>query len=535
MTSSPLYANIARWQAELEGDPDEQYIVEGIHSGFYITKPDVHVKPAYCSNYRSATCIENRPRVDEQLRREVALGRYHVTSVKPPIISAIGAIPKPNSNDLRIIQDFSRPLGRSVNSYAEPDSHSFVSVDTATGLLQKGSYMCKVDLSEAYRYACLHPSQYNFTGLQWTFEGDSKPTYMQDTRLPFGSSESVGCFHRITQSIVRMMRRMVTCSVICYIDDFFILSPSKEQCAHSKDVLISLLTDLGFAVNHKKSVGPSQQVTFLGVMLDSVSMTMSIPPCKLQETRDAAVDWCKRSKATKRQLQSLIGKIAWAAKCVKAIRPVLRSLIDLQKTLKHPSHHVRIPKQAQLDLRYFAQWCFWFNGVVLIHTDRPQPATTLYTDASPDAGAAYCQGDFLFSNWQADLPCIRNETIFVKELCAVLLAFRRWDRMWENKTVHLYCDNIGVVWALRKGLTRHVFGNTILKEILWRSAYLNIAIKVNYISSKDNFLADAISRLNIRHFRLRAAYYLSLIGLYILDPAYNALYHMSPGSYVSLL
>ena len=145
MTSSPLYANIARWQEELKGGPDEQYIVEGIHSGFYITKPDIHVKPAYCSNYRSATCIENRPRVDEQLRREVDLGRYHVTSVKPPIISAIGAIPKPNSNDLRIIQDFSRPLGRSVNSYAEPDSHSFVSVDTATRLLQGFMYSADAD------------------------------------------------------------------------------------------------------------------------------------------------------------------------------------------------------------------------------------------------------------------------------------------------------------------------------------------------------------------------------------------------------
>ena len=39
-----------------------------------------------------------------------------------------------------------------------------------------------------YRHVGLHPSQYKFTGMQWHFEGDSKPTYMYDTRLPFGAS-----------------------------------------------------------------------------------------------------------------------------------------------------------------------------------------------------------------------------------------------------------------------------------------------------------------------------------------------------------
>ena len=195
------------------------------------------------SSYRSATCIENNPRVDEQIRREVDLGCYHVTSVKPPTISAIGVLPKPNSNDAHYSPD------HWVDLYIHMPNliHTVLCVDTATRRLQKGVYMCKVDLSEAYRYACLHPSQYKFTGLQWTFEGDSKPTYVQDIRLPFGSSESVGCFHRITQSIVCMM---VTCSIMFYIDDLFILFPSKEQCSDFKDVLISLLTDFGFAVNH---------------------------------------------------------------------------------------------------------------------------------------------------------------------------------------------------------------------------------------------------------------------------------------------
>ena len=79
-------------------------------------------------------------------------------------------------------------------------------------------------------------------------------------------------------------------------------------------------------------------------------MTMSIPPAKLAEIQACALRWAGKSKMTKRDLQSLVGKIWWTAKCIKAIRPVLRSLIDLQRRLARPSHHIRLPKNVQQDI-----------------------------------------------------------------------------------------------------------------------------------------------------------------------------------------
>ena len=464
------------------------------------------------------------------------MAQYQVCDIKPTIISALGAIPKPDSTELRIIQDFSRPYGNSVNSYADPGTYNFTSVDNAAKLIRPGSFMCKIDIRRAYRHAGLHPSQYKFTGMQWHFEGDSKPTYMYDTRLPFGASESVGCFHRITQSIVRMMQRRVDCDILCYIDDFLIISNTFDQCLRSKNILITLLTDLGFDINWDKCVGPSQQMTFLGIILDSADMSMSIPPSKLREIRQSALMWCDKQKATKRQIQSIAGKIQWTAKCVKAVRPVLRSLIDLQKGLRHPSHRIRLPAQVKSDIRYFCQWCVHFNGVVIIPADcKPQPDTTVFTDASLDAGAAYCKGDFVFSNWAADAPSIAPQSIYIKELCAILLAYRRWCHVWSDRTVHIYTDNIGALWAIRKGLTQNNIANNILREILWISAYCNISFEVHYIRSKDNYVADSISRMNNRQYLLYAAELLSTCGIYILHPSYNILRHMSPNSYMSFL
>jgi hypothetical protein len=299
------------------------------------------------------------------------------------------------------------------------------------------------------------------------------------------------------------------------------------------NILISLLTNIGFTVNWDKCVAPSRQLCFLGIHLDSVSGTMSIPQSKLHEIRQTSSTWNMKQKATKREIQSLIGKISWISRCVKAIRPVLRSLIDLQKRLKHSSHHIRIPQYVKADIRYFLQWCAHFNGVVFFPWDKkPRPDTTVYTDSTLTAGAAFCNGDFLYSNWAADMPNIRSEPIFVKELCAVLLAYRRWCRQWTNKTVHVHTDNKGVEWSLRRGLTRNVTANCILKEILWLSAYCNITLVVHYINTRDNYLADLLSGLDNN--LMRVASILSCMGVFILSPFYNILYHMSPNTYMSL-
>ena len=535
MASSPLSINSDIWERELRGDPDRDYILAGIREGFYITKSDAGLTPVQCRNYSSTTCPENKSRVESQIRREIELGRYYIADQKPTIISALGAIPKPGSSEFRLVHDCSRPVSKSLNSYADPDSHSFVTVDKAAKLTKPNYFLCKVDLRQAYRHAALHPSQYKMTGLQWHFSGDPEPTVLFDARLPFGASESVGCFHRITQSVVRMMRKRVNCSVLCYIDDFLIISENYSQCVQSMDILTELLTNLGFDISWNKCVKPTQKLSFLGINLDSVSGTMSIPPSKLQETIHIASLWHNKQKATKREIQSLIGRISWIAKCVKAIRPILRSLIDLQKRLKRATHRIRIPQHVKTDLRYLNKWCVQFNGVVFFPRDsRPRPDTTVYTDSSLAAGAAYCNGDFIYSNWTADDPRICNEPIFVKELAAVLLAYRRWCRRWQNRTVHVYTDNKGVEWSLRRGLTRNVQANCILKEILWLSAYFNVTTIVHYINTVENCLADAISRLDNYHHLMRAATLLAKAGVHILHPIYNILNHMTHGSFVFL-
>ena len=172
MTSSPLSQNLNIWKTELLHDIDNSFIINGLSHGFTVMSADISSENIECENYKSVTSIQNRPRVEEQLSKEIALGRYQICVDKPKIISALGAVPKPNSSELRLIHDCSRPKDKGLNSYAIPDKFSFSSVDSAVQMITPNAWMAKLDLKSAYRHVPLHPSQYPATGLKFKFSGD---------------------------------------------------------------------------------------------------------------------------------------------------------------------------------------------------------------------------------------------------------------------------------------------------------------------------------------------------------------------------
>ena len=105
-----------------------------------------------------------------------------------------------------------------------------------------GCYFAKVDLQKAYRSVGISNASQEITGLHWTFGG--KTVYLKDSKLCFGSKLSPGIFHRLTQAVKRIMAWKGYNLIIVYLDDFLIISESKEQCAEALNCLIQLLESL---------------------------------------------------------------------------------------------------------------------------------------------------------------------------------------------------------------------------------------------------------------------------------------------------
>ena len=197
---------LAAWEEELEHDIDKTFILDGIKNGFNIVDPTAIPVPVEPPNNRSAQ--PDSPlyqQATKQVLSEIEHGNYLVCQEKPTVISPFSVIPKPDGG-VRLIHDGSQPAGASMNDYATLDSHyRFQTIDDAAKLMWPGYYMAKVDLKSAYRSVPISKHSQNFTGLKWQF--GAQTVYLKDCRLPFGSKMAPGIFHRITQSVKRMMAR----------------------------------------------------------------------------------------------------------------------------------------------------------------------------------------------------------------------------------------------------------------------------------------------------------------------------------------
>ena len=133
-----------------------------------------------------------------------------------------------------------------------------------------------MDLANAYRSVKINPSNYKGTGLKWRFSGDQRVSYLVDTRLPFGSKRSPVIFNRLSQEVKAMMAARGY-DIVAYLDDFLIVSDTREKCLTGLNTLLTLLRALGFHINYSKLEGPGQRLVFLGITLDTAKMTLEIP------------------------------------------------------------------------------------------------------------------------------------------------------------------------------------------------------------------------------------------------------------------
>ena len=526
-----MTAKLDTWRAQLNGDFDADFILEGVGKGFNIldSTPQV-IKKIETKNHKSA--LDRRSKVEKLLTEEILAGNYLVVTEKPDIISAIGAVDKPDSEDIRLIVDASLPEGEALNDYANPKKFDLDTVDQVTQVLKRGWYQAKIDLKSGYRSVPIATENYRYTGVKWKFDGASDYTYLVDTRLPMGASKSPSIFQRITSSVCRMMRKK---GFFCYVylDDFYVCDSSFSKCKRAYDYLWSLLTSLGFTINSKKSVSPRQCLVFLGIQIDSVTLSMKIPDVKILELKCELERWITLKSASKKSIQSLIGKMNWVARCVKASCPHMRSIIVLLKGLRQRSRRVRLTAEAKKDILWWQKFAMKFNGVSTWKSSLPDHV--IATDASLSGGAAVYAGDFLYANWECDFPAIKSMSINILEMYVILLALRRWANRWRSQSVHIYTDSNVALYAISKGRMKSVIGMKIIKEIHMLSALMDIDIVLKRIDTKSNCFADALSRFDDPNFAEKALAMLMEYKLHKCPILCNPLSHMSHVSWLHLL
>lgn len=240
-----------------------QFVLFGVKNGFLIVDEDSQIQPYENSNYRS---VESGP-----------AHQYVIADEKPQCIHALGAIPKKDSKKYRPITDCKRPIGYSINHHMSTTfkEFCFTTVDKVIDLIKPGYFMASVDIAAAYRSILVHPSNWQYQGVQWPIKG--VPTYLYDTLLCFGIRCAPYLFTQISNFILRCLKRrgFLLCTV--YLDDFLLIGRDEYECRNAQKTVIDILRSLGFHIAWDKCLSPTQKITDLGVTFNSKEMSVSLP------------------------------------------------------------------------------------------------------------------------------------------------------------------------------------------------------------------------------------------------------------------
>lgn len=543
---SPLRLDV--W-SEHAVDDEDRALIEELRGGHHPFADNVVVNcvTVVGSNYVDDAAFDE---TTESIEADLAGGLIRELRVgESAYISGRGTVPKPDGK-LRPVHNLVK-----VNELlGELPPLSYQSVDVARANLQRGWFGAKIDIRKAYRSVPVSDRTSRFLGYRWPRECHCvvkwRPprgtlrcaaacprcgwrTFLEQ-RLPFGLASCCEFFDRISRFIQRWWYRSrsqahAAAFLVVYLDDLFIGAPTEAMVWAELLRLVAFIEQLGFEENENKRCPPAQRIVFLGIQLDTISMTASIPVEKLRALVDRLSVVERAASISIDELASLVGSASWCARVVFGARTFSRRLIDLLTRLRDSgARSCLLTPEVTDDLAWWRRFAARFNEQPMSPLSCARDSNFFATDAAlePDGagiGGVYIVGRqvyrFAFGPSMLDLPRVgalsaaQRDLIGIHhlELLAVLEAASRWAPMWHGRHVRVFCDNTIVVAWIVKGSCRDQLGLAWLRELFWLAVEHSFRLTAARISSTDNALADSLSRGQSARFvyllrRWRASY-----------------------------
>ena len=451
----------------------------------------------------------------EKICKEVRLGRFAGPYADSPIsnlrISPVGLVPK-SDGSYRLITHLSYPVGDSVNDGIsdELSSVTYTSFDSVVGMifsLGRGAYLAKRDIKSAFRILPISPLDYCLLGIK-----DEEGLIYIDKFLPMGCKISCSLFEKFATFLhwlVSYISGQVT--IDHYLDDFiFCGTKNMQDCKSLVDTFTMVCGWLTVPLAEEKSVGPVQKLIFLGYEVDSVSMSVRIPLHKIDELNAILLEMLGRKKVTLKEFQTLIGKLAFFSKAVRASRAFLRRFYDATMGIKRSHHKIRLTGDIRQDMLVWVVFLEEFNGLTYISDESwsSNDSLKMFTDSSGSAGLG-C-GCLLGKEWayfQWPESWFGNEIlrdITFLEMVPVLLALVLWGHKLSNQQIVLYIDNEALVTIINKQTAKSKRLMQLVRSFVLLAMQQGIIFKAKHIPTYANAIADSISRKQWGRFRTLA-------------------------------
>ena len=391
--------------------------------------------------------------------------------------------------------DLSWPDGAAVNDGVDQvdyiDGPATIKLPTAEFMVQKiltlgpGAWLYKTDLARGYRQLRVNPLDWPLLGFR------HRDQWFMDICPPFGLRSSAMCMQRTTEAISFMHGKEGYCTRP-YLDDFGGAEADRETADRALSTLQGIMRDLGVQEALRKVHPPTQRLVWLGILYDTILMRMSIPADKMEEIMVVLGSWEGRARATRREVQALLGLLQFVASVSPPVRIFTNRMLQCLREM--PGRGADdLSLGFRQDLRFFLDLLPRFNGIRIIDKKELSYQAEIELDACL-TGCGATIGSQYYSEVFPQGVLDERHIIAHLEMLNVVVAVKVWGERWRGSRVRVDCDNMVVCLALQSGRSRDAYLQHCTREVFLWVASNDIELVAVHRPGVTLIRADALSR-----------------------------------------
>ena len=336
--------------------PSDPHLLDQLKYGF---PTGVHDSSKLCVPFTNHASARSHPHIVEEyinkhIQSGAILGPFEANPLKEPITVSPLQVAFSNTGKARVCNDLS--YGQcSVNSLISSNWEEYPGY---TGELElpridalvravldrgPGCLIWKTDYSAYYKQLNSDPG--DFPHLAFAFD---RKVYFE-SRLPFGLRSSCLNAQRVTNAVILIYNTKSRAFVAGYIDDCVGCS-IVEFAITDYSSFRSLNRELGLTTTDPKCVAPCFALVWIGLECDTKDMVLRIPEEKRLRIVQFLQAWLDQARATKAELQSVLGVLNHAAAAVIVGRAFTSHIMDLIRESQFP---VTLPQAFYIDIKFW--------------------------------------------------------------------------------------------------------------------------------------------------------------------------------------
>lgn len=452
-------------------------VLNGYRIPFISKPPLVPLNLELSRKFEPKSCHLMQNQITELLKLGVISENYFQTGFMSPIF-----LRSKTNGSHRLIFNL-----KNLNLYIKPLKFRLINLSKVSKIIQRGDYMVKLDISNAYYHIPIKVSHRRFLTLAF------KNKIFNMNCLPFGLSSAPSMFAKLSNWTANLLRNKDIRTIV-YLDDFLLLNQDPLKLREQANWAFNFLQSLGWHINFSKSdLTPKRIVDYLGLMWNTERNLKYLPPNKIENIKSIINKISRKHKWNWVEAKHLLGKLNFAANAIPLGALHCRKIQISANKLQERNKFKYIPLSNQV-----TKELLWWTKHLIDKTpiQLAPPSIFITTDASNIGWGAIINTKRFSGNWT---PIQRNWHCNQKEFYTLYAVLKANIKNLQRKSIIFQTDNRTTAsYIRRQGGTRSIRLLDLAHKILTLCHRYKITIIPKYLPGKYNGLADGLSRRKLQ-------------------------------------